>query len=179
MLVVFDTTVLINALVRPDGVAFRLLRLVQGLPIAQGLVTDITGWEFVRVARELGYHTESIEHYLDAFGELFEPGNVAASPVSRRLLANALDNVSLEDAALHLTGRRLVDFRSAVPTALVSDSDARDGNDLHVVWAVVDRDAEVLCTTDKGFPPSIGSAQVLTPRALLEALVEEDPDLRG
>lgn len=171
MLVVFDTTVLVDALVRPDGVAFRLLRMVQGLPIADGLITDITGWEFARVARDLGYETAVIEAFLDGFGQLFEPDQVAASPVSRRLLGSALDNVSLEDAALHLTGRRLVDFRSALAPKLVAGSDARDGNDLHVVWAVVDRDADVLCTSDKGFPDSVATARVLTPRELLDVLL--------
>lgn len=170
MLVVFDTTVLVGALCKPFGASFRLLRLVQGLPLVDGLITDVTGWEFVRVASGLGYQPGEIEAFLDAFDPLFEHDEVAKSPVTRRLLGNALDNVSLEGAALHLAGKRLVDFKAELPPAIVAAHESRDENDLHVVWAVVSKVADFLCTADAGFPEMIGGAAVRTPMQMLEVL---------
>lgn len=37
--------VLVGALGKPFGPLFRLLSMVQGLPLVEGVITDITGWE--------------------------------------------------------------------------------------------------------------------------------------
>jgi hypothetical protein len=55
----------------------------------------------------------------------------------------------------------------------VAAHESRDENDLHVVWAVIDRDADILCTADTGFPETVGDAIVRTPLQLLQQLSDE------
>lgn len=177
MIVVIDTTILVDALLKPGGVAFRLLRLLNGLPIADTVVTDITGWEFVRVARnKLDYDHKIIAEFLDTFDRLFAADAIAESPVSRRLLGGALDNVTLERAAEALTGRSPAEFLAEIPAPLQPLNVGRDSNDLHVVWAVVHYGADVLCTTDNGFRGPLGSCVVMTPRELIDRLTADEPE---
>jgi predicted nucleic acid-binding protein len=170
VIVVIDTDVLVNALWKPTGVAFRLLRLLNGLAVVDVVVTDISGWEFMRIASDLGFGDDEIAEFLDAFDRLFSNEVITESPISRRLLGNALDNVTLERAALALTGRAPTDFRDEIPPPLQSATRGRDSNDLHVVWAVVHHGADVLCALDTGFDAPLGKCEVMTPRELLDEL---------
>jgi hypothetical protein len=89
VLVCFDATVLCGALRRPVGPNFRLLRLAAAGVVIDGFTTEVAGMGFVRNALEgLSGVSFTIEEFLDSFGPLFDPDNVATSPIGRSLTSN-------------------------------------------------------------------------------------------
>jgi hypothetical protein len=107
VLVCFDATVLCGALRQPAGLNFRLLQLAADGVVLDGFTTEVAGIEFVRNALEglagVRYDIELIEEFLDGFGALFDPENVATSPIGRSLTAETwLHNKPIGEVVYHL-----------------------------------------------------------------------------
>jgi hypothetical protein len=91
LLVVFDTTVLCGAFLRPTGVNYRLLEFAaaQGSPL-DGFVTDVVGMEFLMraVDRGIGGRTwpyDVAQGFWDVFSPLLDPPAIRRAPIGRTL----------------------------------------------------------------------------------------------
>lgn len=116
-------TGLCGALLRPGGINFRLLQLAADGVVVDGFTTEIAGMEFIRNALDgLGgvrYGIELIEEFLDGFGALFDPDNVATSPIGRSLTAQTwLHNKPIGEVVYQLTGRTREELLEGLPEQL-------------------------------------------------------------
>lgn len=100
----------------------------------------MAGTEFVRNALHgLGgvrYDIDHIEEFLDAFGALFDPDNVAVSPFGRSLTRQTwLHNRPVGEVVYHLTGRTREDRLEDLPAQLRVVAGGLDAYDVHLVAA--------------------------------------------
>lgn len=178
MLVCFDATVLCGALRRPAGMNFRLLQLAADGVVLDGFTTEVAGMEFIRNATDgLGgvrYEIDLIEEFLDGFGALFDPENVATSPIGRALTAQTwLHNRPIGEVVYHLTGRTREELLDGLPNQLRVVSGEFDDHDVHLVAAAVTRGADVICTSNRRHMPEgtlAGDLEVIGPGRLATAL---------
>lgn len=174
MLVCFDATVLCGALRRPTGLNFRLLELAADGVVIDGFTTEIAGMEFVRNALDglagITFTIDEIEAFLDAFGALFDPDNVATSPIGRSLTSETwLHNKPIGEVVYHLTGRTREELLEGLPEQLRVVSGEFDAHDVHLVAAAVERGAEVICTANRRHMPEgplAGGIEVVGPGKL-------------
>lgn len=174
MLVVFDATVLCGALRKPTGYNFKLLELAADGALLQGFTTDIAGTEFVRNALDglggVSYDMELIEAFLDHFAPLFNPNNVEPSPIGRALPAQtSLHNRPIGEIVYELTGRTREDLLDGLPQQLRVLAGEFDAYDVHLVAAVVARDANVICSANRAHLPEgplAGDLHVIGPGRL-------------
>ena len=178
MLVCFDATVLCGALRRPAGINFRLLQLAADGGVVDGFTTEVAGMEFIRNALDglsgVRYEIELIEEFLDAFGALFDPANVATSPIGRSLTAQTwLHNKPIGEVVYHLTGRTHEELLEDLPEQLRVVSGGFDAHDVHLVAAAVERGADVICSSNRRHLPEgplAGDIEVFGPGRLAAAL---------
>jgi hypothetical protein len=178
VLVCFDATVLCGALRKPTGVNFRLLQLAADGVVLDGFTTEVAGMEFVRNALEglsgVRYEIELIEEFLDGFGALFDPSNVATSPIGRSLTSQTwLHNKTIGEVVYHLTGRTREELLEDLPEQLRVVSGEFDALDVHLVAAAVERGAEVICTSNRRHLPEgplAGGIEVIGPGRLATTL---------
>lgn len=178
MLVCFDATVLCGALVRPAGLNFRLLQLAADGAVLDGFTTEVAGMEFVRNALAglsgVSFTIEVIDEFLDSFGPLFDPENVAASPIGRSLTSKTwLHNKPIGEVVYHLTGRTREELLDGLPEQLRVVSGEFDAYDVHLVAAAVGRDADVICTSNRRHMPEgplAGGIEVFGPGRLAAEL---------
>ena len=178
MLVCFDATVLCGALRTPTGHNFKLLELAAHGGVLEGFTTEVAGMEFVRNALEgLGevrYEMEDIEAFLDAFGALFDPDNVATSPIGRSLTGETwLHNRPIGEVVHHLTGRTRDDLLADLPEQLRVVVGEFDAFDVHLVAAAVNRGADLICSANRRHLPEgrlAGDLHVIGPGALAAEL---------
>lgn len=174
MLVCFDATVLCGALVRPAGLNFRLLQLAADGVVLDGFTTEVAGMEFVRNALEglsgVRFTIEAIEEFLDSFGPLFDPDNVATSPIGRSLTSKTwLHNKPIGEVVYHLTGRTRDELLEGLPEQLRVVSGEFDAHDVHLVAAAVERGAELICTSNRRHMPEgplAGGIEIVGPGRL-------------
>jgi hypothetical protein len=126
--------------------------------------------EFVRHAHEgltgERYTTEEIEEFLDAFTPLFEPDNIAPSPIGRSLTQQTyLHDQPLGEIVYHLTGCSREDLLENLNAQVRVTVAEFDPNDVHLVAAAVDAGADAICTANAtDYTMShIGAMEVLTP----------------
>lgn len=158
MLICFDATVLCGALRRPVGPNFQLLRLAAAGVVIDGFTTEVAGMEFVRNALEglsgVSFTIEAIEEFLDSFGPLFDPDNVATSPIGRSLTSETwLHDKPIGEVVYHLTGRTREELLQGLPEQLRVVSGEFDAHDLHLVAAAVERGADVICSSNRRHMP--------------------------
>jgi hypothetical protein len=176
--VCFDATVLCGALRTPTGYNFGLLRLAADGVVVKGFTTEVAGMEFVRSALDgLGgvrYDIESVEAFLDGFTPLFDPDNVAVSPIGRSLTQEMwLHNRPVGEVVYHLTGRTregLLDDLAAQLRVVAGELDAYD---VHLVAAAVARGADVICSANRRHLPEgrlAGDLRVVGPGRLAAEL---------
>lgn len=178
MLVCFDATVLCGALRRPTGVNFRVLELAADGVVIDGFTTEVAGMEFVRNALDglagITFTIEAIEEFLDAFGALFDPDNVARAPIGRSLTSETwLHNKPIGEVVYHLTGRCREELLEGLPEQLRVVSGEFDAYDVHLVAAAVERGADVICTANRRHMPEgplAGGIEVLGPGKLAAQL---------
>ncbi|MDP9383980.1 MAG: hypothetical protein M3P50_01880 [Actinomycetota bacterium] len=169
---------LCGALRRPGGVNFRLLQLAAEGVVLEGFTTEVAGMEFIRNALEgLGgvrYEIELIEEFLDGFGALFDPDNVATSPIGRSLTAQAwLHNRPIGEVVYHLTGQTREDLLEGLPEQLRVVSGEFDAHDVHLVAAAAARGSDVICSSNRRHLPErplAGGIEVMGPGRLATAL---------
>jgi len=140
VLVCFDATVLCGALRRPTGLNFRLLELAPDGVVIDGFTTEVAGMEFLRNALDglagVTFTIDAIEEFLDGFGALFDPDNVATSPIGRSLTSKtSLHNKPIGEVVYHLTGRTREELLEGLPTQLRVVSGEFDAHDVHLVTA--------------------------------------------
>lgn len=158
MLVCFDATVLCGALRRPTGLNFRLLELAADGVVIEGFTTELAGMEFLRNALDglagVTFTIDAIEEFLDGFGALFDPDNVATSPIGRSLTSQtSLHNKPIGEVVYHLTGRTREELLEGLPTQLRVVSGEFDAHDVHLVTAAVERGADIICTANRRHMP--------------------------
>lgn len=154
----FDATVLCGALRKPTGLNFRLLEIAAQGGVYEGFTTDFAGLEFVRNAvEELGgviYEIELVEAFLDAFAPVFDPDNVATSPIGRALTQETwLHNRPIGEVVYHLTGRTRETLLAELPEQLRVVVGEIDAYDVHLVAAAVERGADVICSSNRRHSP--------------------------
>ena len=178
MLVCFDATVLCGALRRPTGWNFRLLELAADGVVIDGFTTDVAGMEFIRNALDgLGgvrFTLDEVEEFLDSFGVLFDPDNVADSPIGRSLTSQTwLHNKPIGEVVYHLTGRTREELLDGLPQQLRIVSGEFDAHDVHLVAAAAERGADLICTSNRRHLPEgplAGGIEVVGPGRLAAAL---------
>lgn len=178
MLVCFDATVLCGALRRPTGINFRLLEMAADGVLFQGFTNEVAGFEFVRNALDgLGgvvYTMEEVTAFLDAFEPLFDPDNVAESPIGRSLTDKTwLHGRPVGEVVFALTGRRHEDVLANLPDQLRVESGELDPYDVHVVAAAVVREADAICSSNARHLPEgtlLGELRVVRPGTLAAEL---------
>ena len=158
MLVCFDATVLCGALRKPTGLNFRLLELAADGVVLDGFTTEVAGMEFVRNALDglagIAFAIDEIEEFLDSFGALFDPGNVATSPIGRSLTSQTwLHNKPVGEVVYHLTGLTRDELLEGLPEQLRVASGEFDAHDVHLVAAAVERGADVICSSNRRHMP--------------------------
>ena len=158
MLVCFDATVLCGAIRKPAGYNYRLLELAADGVLIEGFTTDVAGMEFVRNALDglsgVSYDMELIGAFLDHFAPLFNPDNVAPSPIGRALpAAPALHNRPIGEVAFKLTGRRREDLLGDLPAQLRLREGEFDAYDVHLLAAAVLRGADVIRSSNRTHLP--------------------------
>jgi hypothetical protein len=174
VLVCFDATVLCGGLRQPAGFNFRLLQLAADGVVLDGFTTEVAGMEFVRNALEgLGgvrYDIDLIEDFLDGFGALFDPENVATSPIGRALTSQTwLHNKPIGEVVYHLTGRTRAKLLKDLPEQLRVVVGEFDAHDVHLVAAAVTRGADVICTSNRRHMPEgqlAGGIEIMGPGRL-------------
>ena len=172
--VCFDATVLCGALVRPTGQNWRLLAFAAESSLIEGFTTDVAGLEFVRNASNgisgNVYGPDEIEEFLDVFEPLFDPENVAHSPIGRSLIQRTdLHNKPIGEVAYELTGRTRDDLLAGVEDQVRLIAEEFDYSDLHLVVTAVERHADVICSSNsKDLPegPIVPGIQVVGPGRL-------------
>jgi predicted nucleic acid-binding protein len=178
VLVCIDATVLCGALRRPTGPNFRLLELAADGTIIGGFTTEVVGFEFVRNALDgiggVRYDIADVEQFLDAFEPLFDPENIASSPIGRSLTSQTwLHNRPIGEVVYELTGRTRDDLLQGLPEQLRVMSGELDPDDVHLVAAAVERDADVICTANRHHLPEgrlAGTLEVIGPGRLAAEL---------
>jgi hypothetical protein len=178
LLVCFDATVLCGALRKPTGLNFRLLEVAAEGGVIEGFTTEVAGMEFVRNALEgLGgvrYDIDDVEAFLGAFGWLFDPDNVAPSPIGRALTRETwLHNRPIGEVVYHLIGRTREDLLADLPEQLRVVSGEFDVFDVHLVAAAVARGADVICSANRRHLPEgqlAGALHVIGPARLASEL---------
>ncbi len=181
-LVALDANILCSAILSPKSLNWRVLEHAAKRVPFQGFTTEVAGMEFVRNASE-GFKTkgglktfdlDEIEEFLDVFDPLFDPDNVATSPIGRSLTGNhALHDQPLGQVVYQLTGRtreELLDDLESQPLVNQGSSVAHfDPFDLHLALAAVEREADYLCTSNtKDYSMShIGPVRIATPEHLV------------
>jgi hypothetical protein len=178
LLVCFDATVLCGALRQPAGLNFRLLQVAADGVILDGFTTEVAGIEFIRNALDglsgVRYDIGLIEAFLDGFGPLFDPENVAPSPIGRSLTSQTwLHNKPIGEVVYHLTGRTREQLLQGLPEQLRVVSGEFDAHDVHLVAAAVQRGAEVICSSNRRHLPEgllAGGIEVMGPGRLGAAL---------
>lgn len=174
MLVCFDATVLCGALRQPAGLNFRLLQLAADGVVLDGFTTEVSGMEFVRNALDglsgVRYGIDLIEDFLDGFGALFDPENIATSPIGRALTSQTwLHNQPIGEVVYHLIGRTREDLLDDLPNQLRVVVGEFDAHDVHLVAAAVARGADVICTSNRRHMPEgqlAGGIEVIGPSRL-------------
>jgi hypothetical protein len=151
---VFDATVLCGALVRPTGQNWRLLAFAAESPVLDGFTTDVAGLEFVRNALDgisgNVYSLHEVEEFLDVFEPLFDPDNVAESPIGRSLLQRTdLHNKPIGEVAYELTGRTREDLLADLESQPRLMDPEFDYADLHIVISAVEHGAEIICSSNR------------------------------
>ena len=178
MLVCLDATVLCGALRTPTGINFRLLELAADGVVLQGFTTDVAGVEFVRNALEgLGgvtYTIEEITEFLDAFEPLFDPENVAPSPIGRSLTDKTwLHGRPVGEVVFELNGRSHEELLEGLPQQLRVQVGELEPYDLHLVAAAADRGADAICSANRRHLPEgqlAGGIRVVRPGTLAREL---------
>jgi len=171
----FDATVLCGALRSPTSRNFQVLELASlGGPL-RGFTTDVVGMEFVRNALEglagVQYTMNEIEDFLDAFEPLFDPDNVAPSPIGRSLADQTfLHDKPLGEVVYHLTGKTRDALLEGLDEQVRVTVGGFDANDVHLVAAAVAAGADAICTgnTSDYTMERIGDLEVLTPFKLCQ-----------
>lgn len=156
--VCFDATVLCGALVRPTGQNARLLAFAAESPVLEGFTTDVAGLEFVRNALNglsgNVYTLDEIEEFLDVFEPLFDPENVARSPIGRSLVQRAdLHNRPIGEVAYELTGRTRQELLGGLGSQARLMAPDFDYTDLHIVVSAVQHGAEIICSSNRADLP--------------------------
>jgi hypothetical protein len=178
VLVCFDATVLCGALRKSTGLNFRLRQLAADGVVLDGFTTEVAGMEFVRNALEglsgVRYDIELIEEFLDGFGALFDPDNVAQSPIGRSLTEQTwLHNSPVGEVVYHLTGCTREELLEGLPEQLRVVSGEFDAYDVHLVAAAVTRGADVICSSNRRHMPEgplAGDIEVMGPGRLATVL---------
>ncbi len=178
MLVCFDATVLCGALRKPTGLNFRLLEIAAAGGVYEGFTTDVAGLEFVRNALDglggITYELDQVAEFLDCFKPLFDPDNVAASPIGRSLTQETwLHNRPIGEVVYHLTGRRREDLLDDLPDQLRVVVGEFDAYDVHLEAAAAHRGANALCSSNRrDLPegPLAGDLRVVGPGRLAAEL---------
>jgi hypothetical protein len=178
VLVCFDATVLCGALRRPAGLNFRLLQLAADGVVLDAFTTEVAGMEFVRNALEglsgVRYDIGVIEEFLDGFGALFDPDNVATSPIGRSLTAATwLHNKPIGEVVYHLTGRTREEVLDGLPQQLRVVTGEFDAHDVHLVAAAAARGADIICTSNSHHMPEgqlAGGIEIMGPGRLAGTL---------
>lgn len=178
MLVCFDATVLCGALHQPAGVNFRLLALAADGVVLKGFTTEVAGMEFLRNALEglagVSYEIDLIEEFLDGFGSLFDPDNVATSPIGRSLTSQTwLHDKPIGEVVYELTGRTRDDLLDDLPEQLRVASGEFDAYDVHLVAAAATRGANLICTSNRRHMPEgplAGGIEIIGPGRLAAEL---------
>lgn len=178
MLVCFDATVLCGALRTPTGLNFRLLEIAAMGGVYDGFTSDVVGLEFVRNALDglagVTYELDDVTEFLDGFEPLFDPDNVAMSPVGRSLTQETwLHNRPVGEVVYHLTGRTRDDLLDGMPDQLRVVAGEFDAYDVHLVAAAVQRGADVICSSNRRDLPEgrlAGDLHVLGPGRLAAEL---------
>jgi hypothetical protein len=178
VLVCFDATVLCGALRSPTGINFRLLELAADGVVLEGFTTEVAGMEFVRNALEglggIRYDISLIEEFLDAFSPLFDPDNIATSPIGRALSSQtALHNKAIGEVVYHLTGRTREDLLDDLPQQLRVVAGEFDAYDVHLVASAAARGADVICSSNRRHLPEgplAGAIHVMGPGRLAAEL---------
>ena len=178
MLVCFDATVLCGALRQPAGLNFRLLQLAADGVVVEGFTTEVAGMEFIRNALDglsgVRYEMDLIEEFLDGFAPLFDPDNVAESPIGRSLTEQTwLHNKPIGEVVYELTGRTREDLLEGLPEQLRVVTGEFDANDVHLVTAAAARGADVICSSNRRHLPEgplAGEIEVFGPGRLAAAL---------
>ena len=134
--------------------------------------------EFVRNALEgLGgvtYSYDDIEEFLDVFEPLFDPDNVAPSPIGRSLTDETwLHNRPVGEVVYHLTGRHRGELLEDLPRQLRVVVGEFDAYDVHLVAAAVDLSATAICSANRKHLPEgriAGTIDVIGPGRLAREL---------
>ena len=130
--------------------------------------------ELVRNALEglggVSFTIEAIEEFLDSFGPLFDPDNVATSPIGRSLTSKTwLHNKPIGEVVYHLTGRAREELLEGLSHQLRVVSGEFDAHDVHLVAAAVERGADVICSSNRRHMPEgplAGGIEVVGPGRL-------------
>jgi len=178
VLVCFDATVLCGAVQAPTGHNFRLLQVAAEGVIFQGFTTEVAGMEFIRNALDgLGgvqYDIGIIEAFLDGFGPLFDPDNVATSPIGRSLTRQTwLHDRPIGEVVYELTGRAHDDLLNDLPSQLRVAEGELDPYDVHLVAAAVGRKANLICSANRRHLPEgplVAELEVVGPGRLAAQL---------
>jgi hypothetical protein len=157
----FDTTVLWGAFHVPTGPNAKLLDLAaQRSPVLDAFITDAVGAEFWWRATQQGvkgpgqrvprtYSEEELAPFLQAYGVLFEPGNVAQAPLGRSLgRYAALVGLPLGEVLQIITGRDREELLEAATLAFPMSFESVDIADLHVITGALDNGADEICSND-------------------------------
>lgn len=170
-LVLFDTNVLAAAICKPDGIAFRLLRIANAGVLIDGLVTDVTGFEFLRICTsgQLGtvFELEEIDEFADAFPRVFASERIVRNAPSRKLSERTdLHDAPVERILVEAYGIDLSEARKALPRA----AQKLDPHDLHLAWVAVTAGCDLVCTSDKNVIANLSVCEVARPDELWDAL---------
>lgn len=175
MKVIFDTTVLCGAFVRPAGRNFRLLELADD-GVIDGFVTDVVGYEFVRnaltgaLSRGEPVDQAEIEAFLDLFPNIFDPDHAPRVSIGRDITTLfQAHGKPVGQVVYELTGRTRDDLLIALGEQQVVAVDDFDPTDLHVLVAAVEQGADAVCTSNsKDFTQAAyGEINVIKPGELL------------
>jgi len=172
--VCFDATVLCGALVRPTGQNARLLAFAVESAVLEGFTTDVAGLEFVRNALNgisgNVYDLDEVEEFLEVFEPLFDPENVARSPIGRSLVQRTdLHNKPIGEVAYELTGRTRSDLLTDLESQARLMAPEFDYSDLHLVVSAVEQGADIICSsnsTDLPEGPIVPGIEVIGPGRL-------------
>lgn len=170
----FDATVLCGALVRPTGQNARLLAFAVESAVLEGFTTDVAGLEFVRNALNgisgNVYDLDEVEEFLEVFEPLFDPENVARSPIGRSLVQRTdLHNKPIGEVAYELTGRTRSDLLTDLESQARLMAPEFDYSDLHLVVSAVEQGADIICSsnsTDLPEGPIVPGIEVIGPGRL-------------
>lgn len=179
MRVCFDATVLCGAFVNPYGANFRLLELAED-GLLDAFVTDVVGYEFVRVAvtgrlSRGGQPApqEEVEEFLDAFPTVFDPAHAPRVSIGRDITTLFWAHEKpVGEVVWHLTGRAQDDLLADLERQQVVAVEDFDPSDLHLLVAAVEHGADNICTSNRQDfrQDSYGPIRIIEPGPLLHAL---------